>query len=42
MDNGQWCCNVCCVVIYMKKGFCKRDGEVQKCVCGSQMNEVSK
>ena len=39
MDNGvlEY---VCCVVIY-EEGFCKRNGEVWKCVCGSQMSEVS-
>ena len=39
MDNGVV---MCVVLLSMKKGFCKRDGEVWKCVCGSQMNEVSK
>ena len=40
MDNGV-VIYVCCVVIY-EEGFCKRYGEVWKCVYGSQMNEVSK
>ena len=39
-----WCnkCDVmvCCVVIYEER-FCKRDGGVWKCVCGSKMSKVS-